>query len=66
MVVVLYSGCAGDLDELHLDDVDLSLKLSSYVYCEDTETGEFAEYERIYGENNRVWADLEDRKIPKF
>ena len=58
-MVALYSGCVGNLDELHLDDVDLSLKLSSYVYNLDSKTGEFVEYERIYGEDNRVWADFE-------
>ena len=42
-----------NLDEYNLD-------LSSYVYCIDPETDEFAEYERLYAEENRVWAYLKE------
>ena len=58
--IAIFSGCAGDLSALHLDEIDLSLNLSSYVYCVDSNTGEYVEYERLYGEDNRVWAELED------
>lgn len=58
--IAIYSGCAGDLSALNLDDIDLSLNLTSYVYCVDPDTGEYVEYERLYGEDNRVWANLED------
>lgn len=61
--IAIFSGCAGDLGALHLDEIDLSLNLSSYVYCVDSDTGEYVEYERIYGEDNRVWVGLEN--IPK-
>ena len=60
MAVAINFGCVGNLDALHLEDVDLSLSLSSYVYCVDPDTGEYKEYERIYGEDNRVWAEFED------
>ena len=58
--IAIFSGCAGDLSALHLNEVDLSLNLSSYVYCVDPNSGEYVEYERLYGEDNRVWAELED------
>ena len=34
-----------------------SLNLSSFVYVENPETGEFYEYETLYGTENRVWVD---------
>ncbi len=34
-----------------------SLNLSSFVYVKDEETGEFYEYETLYGTENRVWVD---------
>lgn len=58
--IAIFSGCAGNLDALNIEDIDLSLNLSSYVYCIDPDTGEYVEFERLYGEDNRVWADLED------
>ncbi len=32
-----------------------SLNLSSFVYVQDPETGEFVEYQSLYGTENRVW-----------
>lgn len=40
-----------------------SLNLSSFVYVQDPETGEFYEYETLYGTENRVWVDL--NQMPK-
>ena len=40
-----------------------SLNLSSFVYVQDPETGEFYEYETLYGTENRVWVDLNE--MPK-
>ncbi len=37
-----------------------SLNLSSFVYVEDKETGEFYEYETLYGTENRVWVDFNE------
>lgn len=40
-----------------------SLNLSSFVYVQDPETGEFYEYETLYGTENRVWVDY--NQMPK-
>ncbi len=40
-----------------------SLNLSSFVYVQDEETGEFYEYETLYGTENRVWVDYNE--MPK-
>ncbi len=40
-----------------------SLNLSSFVYVKDSETGEFYEYETLYGKENRVWVDFNE--LPK-
>ncbi|MDR0406063.1 MAG: PBP1A family penicillin-binding protein [Clostridiales bacterium] len=37
---------------------DLRLNATSFVYYTDPETGETGEYERLYGEENRVWVDI--------
>ena len=37
-----------------------SLNLSSFVYVQDEETGEFYEYETLYGTENRVWVDYNE------
>lgn len=60
--VAIFSGCAGDVDDLNITDVDLNIKLSSYVYCIDPETGKYVEYEKIDGSGS-VWANLEDIPI---
>lgn len=35
-----------------------SMNLSSFIYIEDSETGEFKEYQTLYGTENRIWVDL--------
>lgn len=40
-----------------------SLNHSSFVYIKDPDTGEFYEYEVLYGTENRVWVDY--KKLPK-
>ncbi len=37
-----------------------SLNLSSFIYIEDPDTGEFVEYQKLYGTENRIWVDLQD------
>lgn len=37
-----------------------SLNLSSFIYIEDPDTGEFVEYQKLYGTEDRVWVDLGD------
>lgn len=48
-------------------DVDLNavrLNLTSFIYYEDKETGETKELEKLYGIENRVWADIDE--MPKL
>ncbi len=54
----LFSGLIDTTASLNLDEYNLNL--SSFVYCEDPKTGEFVKYERLYAEENRIWADLEE------
>lgn len=37
-----------------------SLNLSSLIYIEDPDSGEFVEYQKLYGTENRIWVDLQD------
>ena len=56
--IAVFSGLIDTTDSLNLDEYNLDL--SSYVYCVDPETDEYVEYERLYADENRVWADLEE------
>ena len=40
-----------------------SLNLSSFIYTKDPDTGEFKEYQTLYGTENRIWVDLSE--MPK-
>ncbi|MBQ9247054.1 MAG: transglycosylase domain-containing protein, partial [Ruminococcus sp.] len=40
-----------------------SLNLSSFIYVENSDSGEFEEYQTLYGTENRIWVDLAD--MPK-
>ncbi|OQB15979.1 MAG: Penicillin-binding protein 1F [Firmicutes bacterium ADurb.Bin193] len=44
--------------DLNIDE--LSLNATSFIYYTDSKTGEPKEYERLYGEENRVWCDITD------
>lgn len=35
-----------------------SLNLSSFIYIENPDSGEFEEYQTLYGTENRIWVDL--------
>ena len=61
LAIALFSGLIDTTASLNLDEYNLNL--SSFVYCEDESSGEFVEYEQLYAEENRVWADLDE--IPK-
>ncbi|MBQ8860423.1 MAG: transglycosylase domain-containing protein [Ruminococcus sp.] len=37
-----------------------SLNLSSFIYIEDPDSGEFVEYQKLYGTENRIWVDIQD------
>ena len=39
---------------------DYTMNLSSHVYYQDKESGEWVEYQTLYGTENRIWADIED------
>ena len=39
---------------------DYTMSLSSFIYYEDAETGEWEEYDTLHGEVNRVLVDIED------
>lgn len=38
---------------------DYTMNLSSRIYYQDKETGEWVEYESLYGTENRIWADFD-------
>ena len=40
-----------------------SLNLSSFIYVENSKTGDFEEYQKLYGTENRIWVNLKD--MPK-
>ncbi len=58
LLIAVFSGLIDTTNSLNLDEYNLDL--SSYVYCVDPETGEYKEYERLYADENRVWADLDE------
>ncbi len=58
LLAAFFSGIIDTTSSLNIEDI--SMDLSSYVYCIDPETGEYDEYERLYAEENRSWADLEE------
>lgn len=37
-----------------------SMNLSSFIYIENPKSGEFEEYQTLYGTENRIWVDLND------
>lgn len=37
----------------------LNLKLTSVIYCQNSDTGEWEEYEYLSSEGNRIWADID-------
>ena len=46
----------GYVEETELIDVEnMRLNLTSFVYVEDSETGEMIEYEQLYDTENRIW-----------
>ena len=47
-------------DAKDLNLTNLQLSLTSIIYYQDPETGEYEEYQRLDGSENRIWVDLED------
>jgi len=54
-------GYIDTIEELNIND--LKLNFTSFVYYIDPKTNEAVELERLYGEENRIWADYD--KIPQ-
>ncbi len=50
-----------DTVDANLDD--MSMQFTTTVYVKDKESGEYVEYKRLHGEQNRIWVDFE--KIPE-
>ena len=48
----------GDLDEL-------TLNFTTTIYHKDSKTGEFVEYQRLHGGDNRIWISDDDGEIPQ-
>ena len=48
-------------DKVHEDLDELALGFTTTIYVQD-EAGEFVEYQRMHGEENRIWVDFE--KMP--
>lgn len=51
----------GYVEDAELIDVEnMRLNLTSFVYVEDSETGEMIEYEQLYDTENRIWVSSSD------
>ncbi len=50
-------------DTVHENLDDMSLGFTTTIYAKDSATGEFVEYKRLHGEENRIWVD--DENIPQ-
>lgn len=50
-------------EPLGIDLEAKSLNLTSFIYCENPDTGKFEEYQTLYDTENRVWVDFDE--IPK-
>lgn len=44
---------------LQVNASDYTMKLSSVFYYQDKESGEWVEYQKIFGTENRIWADYD-------
>lgn len=45
---------------LQVNPDDYTMELSSMIYYQDRESGEWVEYQTVHGEKNRIWVDIED------
>ncbi len=51
----------GFIDDTLPEDLDnLVLNFTTTIYVEDDKTGEFVEYKRIHGGENRIWVDFDN------
>lgn len=50
-------------DEVQENLHDLQLNFTTTIYCLDSETGEYVEYQRLHGSENRIWVSFD--KMPQ-
>lgn len=50
-------------DKVYEDLDEMTLGFTTTLYILDDETGEYVEYQRLHGEENRIWVDFE--QMPK-
>ena len=50
-------------DEVQENLHDLQLNFTTTIYCMDSETGEYVEYQRLHGSENRIWVSFD--KMPQ-
>ncbi len=52
---------AGYVEDTELVDVEnMRLNLTSFIYVQDAQTGEYVEYEQLYDTENRIWVSGSD------
>ncbi len=44
--------------DLNIDE--LGMNFTSFIYVKNPDTGEYYEYQKLHGQENRVWVDMED------
>ena len=44
---------------LEVNADDYTMNLSSIIYYQDRDTGDWVEYQTVYGTENRIWVDYE-------
>ncbi len=50
-------------DKVYEDLDEMSLGFTTTIYAPDPDTGEFVEYKRLHGEENRIWVEFD--KMPE-
>ena len=45
---------------LQVNADDYTMNLSSFIYYQDSETGEWVEFQTVHGAENRIWVSIED------
>ncbi len=64
VIGLLFGALYGYVEDAELVNVDnMRLNLTSFVYVQDSQTGEMIEYEQLYDTENRVW--VSGSKIPE-
>ena len=45
---------------LDINADDYTMNLSSIIYYQDKDSGEWVEYQTVYGDENRIWVDFDE------